>query len=71
MGSAGMKYGPVHNELNGSDTHGSLASSGQLFVKSSERDSSGYKTRWIYGLPAINQHSEDPHITRHSGKGHV
>ena len=70
MGSAGMKYGPVHNELNGSDTHGSLATSGQSFVKSSERDSSGYKTRCIHGLPATNQYSGDHHITRHSGKGH-
>jgi hypothetical protein len=39
-----MKYGPVHSELNGSDTHGSSATSGQWFGRSSERDSSGYKT---------------------------
>ncbi len=25
VGSAGMKKGPVHNELDGCDTHGSLA----------------------------------------------
>ena len=66
-----MKYGQVHNKLNGGDTHGSFATSGQSFVKSSERDSSDYKTRGIYDLLAINQHSGDPDITRHSGKRHV
>jgi len=54
VGSADMKHGRVHSELNSSETHGSLATSGQQsdleVVPSaqwaSERDSSGYKTVW-------------------------
>ena len=48
MGSAGMKYGPVHNELNGSDTHGSLATSGQSFGMSSERETAVVIRQGVY-----------------------
>ena len=54
VGSANMKHGQVHSELNSSESHGSLASSGQqsdlevvLSAQwASERDISGYKTVW-------------------------